>query len=85
MKSNNRKVGLNVLTNRFSSLNGKILSGLTIHVTSFPSISYYSIVRLISKIELEQNFQSTILDVHASAKERPPHLSLFQAMQHKQL
>ena len=31
-----------------------------VHVTSFSSISYYSYVRLISKIELEQNFQSII-------------------------
>ena len=36
-------------------------------VTSFSSISYYSNVRLISKIELGQKFQSIILDVHASA------------------
>ena len=56
---------------------------IAIDVTSFSSISYYSNVRLVSKIELEQNFQSTILDVHASANERPPHLSLFQATQHK--
>ena len=45
---------------------------IAIYVTSFSSISYYSNVRLVSKIELEQNFQSTILDVHASANERPP-------------
>ena len=31
---------------------------LNINVTTFSSISYYSNVRLISKIELEQNFQS---------------------------
>ena len=42
-----------------------------IYVTSFYSISYYSNVRLISKIELEQNFQSIILDIHASANEHP--------------
>ena len=48
-----------------------------INVTSFSSISYYSNVRLISKIELEQNFQSIILDVHASANERPPQLFSF--------
>ena len=49
-----------------------------INVTSFSSISYYSNVRLISKLELEQNFQSIILDVHASANERPPHLFRFK-------
>ena len=31
------------------------------NVTSFSSISYYSNARLISKIELEQNFQSIII------------------------
>ena len=41
-------------------------------VTSFYCISYYSNVRLISKLELEQNLQSTILDILASANERPP-------------
>ena len=49
-----------------------------IHVTSFSRISYYSNVRLISKIELEQNFHSIILDIHASANERPPHLFHFK-------
>ena len=49
-----------------------------IHVTSFSSISYYRNVRLISKIELEQNFQSIILDVHASANECLPHLFRFK-------
>ena len=49
-----------------------------IYVTSFSSTSYYSNVRLISKIELEQNLQSTILDIHASANERPPHLFYFK-------
>ena len=34
-------------------------------------------LRLISKIELEQNFQSITLDVHASANKHPPHLSLL--------
>ena len=47
-----------------------------IYVTRFSSISYYSNVRLISKIEFEQNFQSTILDVHVSANERPLHIML---------
>ena len=51
--------------------NKKKLS-MQLHVTSFSSISYYSNVRLISKIELEQNFQSITLHVHASANERPP-------------
>ena len=49
-----------------------------INVTSFSSISYYSNVRLISKIELEQNFHSIILDIHASANERPSHLFCFK-------
>ena len=35
-------------------------SNSAIHVTSFSSISFYSNVRLISKLELEQNFQSTM-------------------------
>ena len=39
------------------SLTRDFVSG-RINVTSFSSISYYSNVRLISKIELEQNFQS---------------------------
>ena len=37
-----------------------------INVTSFSSISYYSNVRLISKIELEQNFLSIILYIVGS-------------------
>ena len=49
-----------------------------INVTNFSSISYYSKVRLISKIELEQNFHSTILDIHASANKRHPHLFHFK-------
>ena len=49
-----------------------------INVTSFSSISYYSNVRLISKIELEQNLQSIKLDVHASANKHPPHLFCFK-------
>ena len=39
-------------------------------------------MRLISKIELEQNFQSTISDVHASANERPPLLSGLDQLPH---
>ena len=61
------------------------LNGPCIYVTSFSSILHYSNVRLISKIELEQSFQSITLDVHASANERPPRPSLFQARQHKQI
>ena len=38
---------------------------IPMYVTSFSSISYYSNVRLISKIELERIFQSIILDIHA--------------------
>ena len=49
-----------------------------IYVTSFSGISYYSNVRWISKIELEQNFQSIKLDVHASANKCPPHLFCFK-------
>ena len=52
------------------------------NVTSFSSISYYSNARF-SKIELEQNFHSIILNIHASANERPPHP--FQATQYKQI
>ena len=49
-----------------------------INVTNFSSISYYSNVRLISKIELEQNVHSIIIDIHASANKRPPHLFHFK-------
>ena len=48
------------------------------HVTNFSSISYHSNVRLISKIELEQNLYSIILDIHASANERPSHIFSFK-------
>ena len=41
---------------------------LFIYVTSFSSISYYSNVRLISKVEFEQDLQSIAWDVHASTK-----------------
>ena len=37
---------------------------MNINVSSFSSISYYSNVRLISKIELEQNFQPIIFNSH---------------------
>ena len=47
--------------------------------------SYYRNVRLISKIELEQNFHSIILDIHASANKHPPHLFSFQVTQYKQI
>ena len=59
---------------KFGPLVFYLFGPLVINVTSFSSISYYSNVRLISKIELEQNFQSIILDVHASANKRSSHL-----------
>ena len=49
-----------------------------IWVTSFSSIPYYSNVRLISKMYLEQNSCSITLDFHASTNEHPPHLFLFK-------
>ena len=55
-----------------------MIKNLRINVTSFSSISFSSNVRLIWKIELEQNFQSTILDIHASANKRPQHLFRFK-------
>ena len=48
------------------------------YVTSFSSFSYYSNLRLISKIELEKNVHSIIFDIHASANERPLHLFRFK-------
>ena len=56
----------------FQLKNIKIESICVIYVTSSFSISYYSVLRLISKIELEQNVHSITLDIHASANERSP-------------
>ena len=61
----------------FNSNTFKSLSKWHKHVTSFSSISYYSTMRLISKLELEQSSHSIILDIHASANERPQHTLLF--------
>ena len=54
------------------------MSSLMIHVTSSSSIPYYSNLRLISKMYLEQNSLSITLDIHASMKEHPPHLFRFK-------
>ena len=48
------------------------------HVISFSIISYYSNMRLISKMYLEQNCRYITLDIHASTVERPPHLFLLK-------
>ena len=50
----------------------------SLFVTSFYSIPYYSNMRLISKMYLEQNSRSITLDIHASMNERPPHLFRFK-------
>ena len=55
---------------KFSPKRGK-------NVTSISSISYYSNVRLISKIELEHNFQSIKLYIHASANKTTKKTSNF--------
>ena len=44
-----------------------------INVTSFSSIPYFSNMRSISKMYLEQNSHSITLDIHASTVEGPPH------------
>ena len=49
-----------------------------VYVTNFSSISYYSNVRLISKIELERDLQSIALEVHASTHKLPFYLPPFQ-------
>ena len=54
------------------------LNGYCIYVTSFSSNPYYSNVRLISKLYLEQNSRSITLDIQASTVERPPYLFRFK-------
>ena len=48
-----------------------VLYHYIVYVTSFFSIPYYSNVRLVSKIELEQDLQSIAWDVHASTNKCP--------------
>ena len=54
---------------------------MSIHVTSFNSMSYYVNVRLTSNMHKEQRSQFYILDIHVSTVERP--LPMFSFKPHK--
>ena len=58
---------------------------LSIHITSFSSISYYSNLRLILKMWQEHRHPFYILDIHVSTTKRPRSLFRFKPVGTKQI